>query len=358
MLAIIGPYPTEHNEKDGMVRRVQKIDDSFKGIKRIYLDISFKRISCSKRRIDNDVTVYWINFFIFFWFALYLCCKAKVIYVHSIYNSLKILPVYFFNKTIITDMHGVVVEEIKLNKKHSRFLIVGGVLIYKFVEWIAVKHSKRLVAVTETMKSYYVKKYNIIKDKIKVIPIFDSNQESIINRNKNIPASFIYSGGIQPWQCIDETINFVVKTSEKFKWTILSGNERYFKSRLSGIKFKYPITIKSVSPSEVKKYYLSNNFGIILREDNIVNRVACPTKLIEYIQSGLIPIVSSPYIGDFYDLGYKYITVDEIIHRDKYNKSKLNDMARVNYGVLRHLRDQTTENLKWLNNFIRDGLKK
>ena len=107
------------------------------------------------------------------------------------------------------------------------------------------------------------------------------------------------------------------------------------------------------------EYYMKNDCGVVLRNDNIVNRVACPTKLIDYLQYGLIPIVLSPHIGDFYNLGYKYIEYDEIInHSNSYSKSKLNDMAIANYRILTKLCSITKDNLAWLNYFVREGVDK
>uniref|UniRef100_UPI0040266C07 hypothetical protein n=1 Tax=Phocaeicola vulgatus TaxID=821 RepID=UPI0040266C07 len=106
-------------------------------------------------------------------------------------------------------------------------------------------------------------------------------------------------------------------------------------------------------------YYLKNDCGVVLRKDNIVNRVACPTKLIDYLQYGLIPIVLSPHIGDFYNLGYKYIEHDEIMnHLNSYSRSNLNDMAIANYRILTNLCSITKDNLKWLNHFVREGVDK
>lgn len=360
MLTIIGPYPTPINEMDGMVRRVQKIDESFEEIKRVYLVISFTKFSFLKRYINDNVTVYWMNFFLFFWYALYLCLKADVIYVHSIYNSLKILPLYFSNKKIITDMHGVVVEEIKMNQNHNHFIIYGGRAVYRIAEKIAVKKSEFIIAVTHSMKKYFIDKYGINAFKVKVIPIFDKDDfASVSHTGISKPLRIIYSGGTQPWQCTDETIELIKKTSNKFKWTILSANIDYWKKNLDGIRFTYPIEIKKVSPHKIKQYYMNNDCGVVLRKDNIVNRVACPTKLIDYLQYGLIPIVLSPHIGDFYDLGYKYIEYDEIInHSNSYSKSNLNDMAVINYKILTHLCSVTKDNLAWLNHFVREEVDK
>jgi glycosyltransferase involved in cell wall biosynthesis len=41
--------------------------------------------------------------------------------------------------------------------------------------------------------------------------------------------------------------------------------------------------------------------GLLLREDTLTNRVASPVKFAEYLRCGL-PVILTPYIGDFYGL--------------------------------------------------------
>jgi len=89
---------------------------------------------------------------------------------------------------------------------------------------------------------------------------------------------------------------FLVSDSEKIQ-------EMYF----GKYEEKFPGLIKSVLPDKVMQYYRKSTFGLILRENNIVNSVACPTKLTEYIQNDIIPIVDLEDIGDFKKMGYRYI---------------------------------------------------
>lgn len=354
MLTIVGPYPTIKNERDGMVRRVSAIDDNLKSFKRRYLTISFKGPIYKVKKIDEHTTVYWLNFFLLWWYAFYLCMRSEFIYVHSIYNSLYILPVYFFNKYIITDMHGVVVEEIKMNQKHSKPYILLGVIVYKTVEFLAVKNSKFIICVTNKMRKYFTGKYHIKEDKIKILPIFDTCAKTIRGSWGN-PMCAIYSGGIQPWQCIDDTIKYIKDTSNLLKWVILSNDSQFFKEQLSGVSFKYGISIESVSPNAVGQFYEKCDFGIVLRDKNIVNEVACPTKLIDYLNYGLIPIVKDPDIGDFKDAGYYFIDYRKPVHL--FMNSQLLDltkMRKANYTILEEMILQANSSINWLKYEITD----
>lgn len=355
MLTIVGPYPTKENERDGMVRRVAKIDECFQGEKRQYLAMSFRGPFFKRKKVNDDLTVYWMNFFAFWWYAFILVMKSQMVYVHSIYNSLNIFPAYLFHKNIITDMHGVVVEEIKMNRKHGRLFILIGTAVFRFIEYVAINNSTNIICVTNNMKKYFVNLYHINSDKAKVLPIFDQcdiQEKSVWGK----PLRAIYSGGIQPWQCIDETIQFIKKTAEVLHWTILSSNPDYFKKRLQDVKFKYGIEIKSVSPDQVGIYYQNSDLGIVLRDDSIVNRVACPTKLIDYLTYGLIPIVKSPQIGDFFDKGYNYVDIRDDDFEDFKQKSldSLSSISMKNESILAELTEQAHQSIIWLKVKVND----
>jgi hypothetical protein len=55
--------------------------------------------------------------------------------------------------------------------------------------------------------------------------------------------------------------------------------------------------MRKCSPTEVSDYLQTADVGVILRDDDMVNRVASPVKIGEYLSSGL-GIVVSPWIGD------------------------------------------------------------
>jgi hypothetical protein len=70
----------------------------------------------------------------------------------------------------------------------------------------------------------------------------------------------------------------------------------------------------TVPQDSVKERYLQSTYGFVLRGDNLINNVACPTKLVEYMFWGVIPIVIQPAIGDFMELGYQYLTLAEFVN--------------------------------------------
>jgi hypothetical protein len=87
-------------------------------------------------------------------------------------------------------------------------------------------------------------------------------------------------------------------------------------------------------------HYARADLGFVLRSESIVNRVACPTKLIEYMRFGIVPIVISPKIGDFEDYGYQFVTLEEFEQGIIPSRSQLAEMAQANFAVLHRLQDE------------------
>ncbi len=340
MITIIGEHPNQNNERDGMVQRIAAIDNLLRGSKRRYLEVSLRKNWKGEHVIENGIDVYKFNFFVHFIFILHLFLSSKYIYVHSIYNSLRILPFYYFFKNIVTDLHGIVPDELLMcNEKKKAWL-------FRQIESVVIIHSFKLIAVTETMQNYYIQKYPYAKEKFIFISIFTNIIiENEVSRKRN---GVIYSGGTQKWQCIDKMIELIKDTEHTYEWTILTVNPNYFKDP----SINNYIVVKSVKPMEVEKYYKENSYGVILRENSIVNRVACPTKLIEYIKTGLIPIVLCPEIGDFYRYGYKYVNYDDFKNLKLPDQENLEYMRRYNFGVLHQIMDKTNKNIALLKKIL------
>jgi len=122
---------------------------------------------------------------------------------------------------------------------------------------------------------------------------------------------------------------------ESYKYYILTGNlsemESIFSTR--GLYPNPKIEILSLSPEELKRYYVKAHYGFILRDDVVVNRVACPTKMIEYLNYGMIPVVLSPFVGDFDEMGYEYVKLSDFNAENKPAKSLKN------VKIIKNLRD-------------------
>jgi hypothetical protein len=143
----------------------------------------------------------------------------------------------------------------------------------------------------------------------------------------------IYSGNCQKWQNIDLMLEVIKKNRCKhLEYIILTGEPSVFEEKMQKvgiIKNLWNISVLSVKPFELPQYYNKAHYGFILRDDIAVNQVANPTKMLEYLNFGIIPIVKSPQIGDFASLGYDYLLYSSFRTELEPQKSRKNvDVAK------------------------------
>ncbi len=104
----------------------------------------------------------------------------------------------------------------------------------------------------------------------------------------------------------------------------------------------------SVPPEELAAKLSQFEFGLILREDSIVNQVSSPTKMAEYLSHGVIPIVDSPAIGDYPTFGYQFVRLDD----DMPVPAEVSQMRETNFGVQRAIAQQALAGSKELVSFV------
>lgn len=312
-IAIIGVYPTSQNIKDGMVQRIKAIDDVFENDNRIYLKLSYRRKTNKLCRISDKLSVYELNVMFNYSLILKQLNKADCVYCHSLFNFINlILFLPFVKVKIVLDLHGVVPEELSMsNRKIKSF-------IYSICEYFAFKYISAAIAVSENMIKHYKKKYPSYKGMYLKYFIYPGN---IINNNfgkelanSSIPNDkpvVIYSGNAQAWQNVQLMMKTIKKEGKPYEYIILTGEPSFFLDLISRYGLEdFDIKIYSVQPDELFPFYKRANYGFILRDESIVNKVANPTKLIEYLSYGIVPIVLTDDIGDFLNYGYEYLKLD------------------------------------------------
>jgi len=110
----------------------------------------------------------------------------------------------------------------------------------------------------------------------------------------------VYSGSLTPYQLPDRMAALIEALRERLPQTHLllltrdhAGADRWF-DRLSACG---AVTVVDAPFDEVGSYLAAADAALLLRQDDAVNRVACPVKFAEYQICGL-PVVTSPGIGD------------------------------------------------------------
>ncbi|KIO78625.1 hypothetical protein TH53_02435 [Pedobacter lusitanus] len=329
-ILFVAEYPNESTIKEGMSQRMIAIDGQFLNDQRAYLFVSH-RFFLKKEitQIANGVKQYKCNLFLHFFFILKLLVNSKFIYFHSIQNALPILPCLLFlksDKRMILDIHGVVPEEHILAGQSFKSKL------YSITEKYLFSRLYLAISVTDAMTRHFKTKYPDNQVKMMTYPILPSNiRNDTYDLKENDDRNFvnvIYSGNLQAWQNIDLMINVISNNlSPHVKYTILTGNPTAMTRVLTenGLKEENNVFVFSVLPEFLGEYYSKADYGFILRDDITVNNVACPTKVVEYMHYGLIPIVKSKNIGDFYNLGYEYLDVKDFnVETIRVGKSKKN----------------------------------
>lgn len=345
-MLFISKYPCADNEKDGMMQRIKVIDNAFNDVDRIYLDISFRKNLVKKTNHRGNVVLFKVNIFIHSLLIIQLLIQAKIIYIHSVYNAIRVIPVFFFKKIIVTDMHGAVPEELNYCNK----ILLS--LMFSIVEKITIKRSWKIISVTWKMSEHFTAKYNRDLSADLVIPIINLNNINTVEKKNKLSLNntplVIYSGGVLKWQNISLMLS-VVKKITNFRYLFLTGEPKVLQQMAvsEGIN---TLDIQSVSPEKVYEFYEKSDFGFLLRDNHLLNTVACPTKAIEYISTGVIPIVLYEDIGDLKTLGYRYITLNAFLDGILPDQSQLNQMRAINIKVTNRMAEMMRSGLSNLRN--------
>ncbi|MFQ2074772.1 hypothetical protein ACK33Z_17415 [Aeromonas veronii] len=354
MLVFVSDYPNSDNIRDGMMQRVAAIDSLAEDRKRIYLSISFRNNKKRKTVVHTNCTIEYLNFFLHQKIIKSIINSASVVYVHSLYNFIRIYFAFCGCKTIL-DIHGVVPEEMEM---------MGGKWLppyfHKF-ERKAILESKVIIHVTNSMLEHYNEKYKTnLSKKSLVLPIFEQKTVSYNSSKWDLPQlKIVYAGGVQVWQNIDLMVDVIKKIgmdlslANKVSFYILLPESQVgsFSAKYVDVSCMSNVSIFSLPKERVLSFLSDCHMGFVLRDPMVVNHVACPTKLVEYLECGVIPIVKSRQIGDFEQHGYQCIDYDEI--NEYFDLKKLEHMAKINGEVLAKLKMQGLLSKDSLKNYLK-----
>lgn len=351
-LVIVGRYPHPERRLEGMVQRIANIDAQVADRPRVYLDLyAFKHLR-STRSSFGLASVFTASF-LHFWTIAGILRGAKEVYVHSIYfYALILLPLMLAGKRarLVLDLHGTVPEEILHTGRRALSAVMG------WVERRAFARIDLAVCVTRQMETFYRSKYPDARTDYLYLPIFtaqvcqpaDAAAVTALRARLGIPQDalvFLYSGGLQAWQNIDRMLDATASllASPDHWFIFLTGETDVLQAQLQARFGQTPsrVLVAHAKPEELRSYYELANFGFILREDHVLNRVANPTKLVEYLYFGMRPVVWSSRIGDFEQLGYEYLPLDRVS-----DAARLQDKSDINRQIsLRLLEDARAANL-------------
>ncbi|GAA3645882.1 glycosyltransferase [Asaccharospora irregularis] len=214
------------------------------------------------------------------------------------------------NTPYIIDYHGVAPEEFR--ESGTSFGRVN-YSYYKKIEKITLENAKFIVCVSNSFKSYICNNFDVASENVVVIPScihqekieFDNDlrkeKRKILKlEDKKV---IIYAGGIGLWHCTDEIAHLfkrIIDYDENFYLIFLTHNHN--KETVINIMNKHNVNVRNymvdaVRHDQVYSYYMAADIGIILRDESLINRISSPTKIPEYLSSGLT-LLTTDTIGD------------------------------------------------------------
>lgn len=192
---------------------------------------------------------------------------------------------------LLIDIRGAIIEEVMIYGRIHNILKYLKLFNYKYKINKILKNTKFINTVSNELKSYIIKKYDINQKTIFVIPTvagptFSYNKKkrkeirTLLKIEENEILFVFSSGSEQAWQNDNEIVDILISKGHK----ILMLTKKIYDNP--------NIISKFVPYEEVNDYLNAADIGIIIRDNNIVNNVASPIKFSEYISSGL-PVISN-----------------------------------------------------------------
>ena len=164
--------------------------------------------------------------------------------------------------------------------------------VYSWLEYFTLRKSDFNFFVSNGMMQHYARKYGYMNNNYFIMPCF--NQSLLLDAftdEKYERPTFVYTGSLSKWQCFEPMLLLYKKIKARLPLATLT---IYTKEREKAIfllrKYDVDAEIKYVSYQQLAMELKEYKYGFILRENNIVNNVATPTKMNSYLASGVIPI--------------------------------------------------------------------
>lgn len=352
VVAVLAPLysdPTFSSE-DGYIRRVKAIDeDVLDGFYKVYLYEPLIHLPQTLRIVSHGPQRAYVQYD--------PACAAQraqvqelvqacgISYTHSL---LRLMPHTWKNGAQdvldlfslpgvahIFDMHGAVPEEFELAGQMAEAGFAQA------LEKRCVLGAQAIVAVNHAMEQHIRTRYPQCKAQIIVLPIFNEDilpdaalPEKPFDENRAI---VLYAGGIQAWQKIDMMQDAMAAQAQNFSYKVFTPEPDAFVQQWADRPKPARLLLDCKTPQELTAEYLTAHYGFVLRDDITVNHVACPTKLIEYLQYGIIPILLSSKIGDFAAHGMQYVPIARFLEGNMPTETERLSMAQENHRVLARL---------------------
>ena len=339
-IAVVAPFPHPHLTFEGWMTRIAHIDAQLAGTPRIYLHFSEGHDDSQSAVVEHDTeraeALLTPGGDASTAFVSRLADTVDAFYVHTLHLAEHVLP-WLDTGKVYVDIHGVTPEEEELlGRPHLRAR-------YEAVEQAVLRDAACCIGVSRAMTEHYAAKYPSLSPRWLTVPVAPSFPAA--GSCRELPADdrrpvALYSGAVQAWQNLDAMLDLAASAGDAVEFRLFSHDHAVIRRRIAELGLTPPPLVDCCSKEDLPAVYEAADLGLILRDDSPVNRVACPTKLAEYLFFGLIPVVRSPRLGDFQELGYAFITEQEFRAGFIPDAASRRWMAEQNLHVVRQLADR------------------
>lgn len=183
-----------------------------------------------------------------------------------------------------------------------------------YLEYQTILAANKIFTVSNVLMNYYINTFAAEKTKFINYPCLSNEDKFFYDSDVRLKTRFelgidektlvfIYSGGISnEWHVSKQMFAFFNKMNKCEKNLLFLCLIKNI-AEIENVIVQFPalkekLRIFSVPNNEVYKYLNAADYGILFRENTIMNNVASPTKFAEYILCGL-PVLISEGVGDY-----------------------------------------------------------
>lgn len=220
---------------------------------------------------------------------------------------------------MVYDMEGVAAEEARYAASMAGEGGLKSRLRTSFIHHIeqkGLRAADRVVAVSANMREFIAVEYGVPRNRVGVVQsttnrdifFIDPDAGAAAREELEIAADatvVMYNGSFAPYQRPDLFMRLfgeVLTVNPDAILLIVSRQAERARELVAGAGLPEASTrLTSTEYDQMRRYLNAADWGICLRDDDIVNRAASPTKVAEYLCCGT-PVVVTPWVGDYADL--------------------------------------------------------
>ena len=178
----------------------------------------------------------------------------------------------------------------------------------------AVMKTNFRIAVSTKLVDYWKERFKYESDEHAVIPCtLNSDFKPVLISEKEKHEAetelgfnqddliLVYSGSVSGWQSFGILKEFLapfLEENKKNKILFMSGKDENINKLMD--EFPGQVKNKWAAHKDIQKILSACDYGILIREKSVTNKVASPTKFAEYLSAGLKVLISEE-IGDYSD---------------------------------------------------------